>query len=91
MIIVVQKQYRNSRLCYTKQVLPKIQQIHEKRNTFAFLLSFRFLVLFFLFFSSLLKRSLMRSGMFFIFLFLFSLFRVVFILLFFIRSLPYGR
>ena len=33
----------------------------------------------------------MCSGMFFIFLFLFSLFRVVFILLFFIRSLPYGR
>ena len=32
MIIVVPKQYRNSRSCSTRQVLPKILQIHKKIN-----------------------------------------------------------
>ena len=32
MIIVVPKQYRNSRSCSTRQVLPKILQIHKKNK-----------------------------------------------------------
>ena len=32
MIIVVPKQYRNSRSSTTRQVLPKILQVHEKKN-----------------------------------------------------------
>ena len=39
MIIVVPKQYRNSRSCSTRQVLPKILQIHKKnKRTLEFLL-----------------------------------------------------
>ena len=32
MIIVVLKQYRNSRSCSTRQVLPKSPQIHQKKE-----------------------------------------------------------